>query len=289
MKSRLLWGAVAACVAGSLYLAGCEKAGDKYGPQPECSSDNCDSNIGAKGGSVGSGGAGGGTTTGPTTNITGTVVRLSSPDFTTTLGTSYTGDATILGPGASGATVTATYPTSSPLAGTGGGTSDSFTLSGVVTGNQWLEVRDDTSGGAGVMTTFSQADITSSLGQITLPLVDLGMLQNIASNLPSVATNGVSTIASQIVLFIGKNDVPLKGVHVTSGAVGGIPVYDLGSGIYSDSATSTGEAGTIIIFNSGASGSATIVVTDTATNNSFQVVVPVSPGAITLGAFGIVE
>jgi hypothetical protein len=264
-----------------LSVAACEPELKHYPPPGECQQEDggpsCVQNP--AGGGTAAAGTGGGTTTSaggtggavPTGDFTGTVHRIVSPAFDDAAMVQYTGAATIVAPGANG-NVSAMY---------GGTVGTTFTLTGAATGNVWILVQDGTNGGGGILSTFVPATLPST-GPLALPVVDLGLLQNIANNLPTVSGIGVSQLAAQVVLQLFHNNAPFKGLKVTSGANGAQIAYDTGPGLYSDSATATGSAGTVILFNAPFNGAHAITFTDTATSTTYDVTIQAGTGAATL-------
>jgi hypothetical protein len=261
-------------IGASLVLAavGCGPHLETYGPPINCPPGDSSCNVIAGGTQTGSGGADGGAdAAGTTTEVTGSVVRLTAQTFDDASPATFAGAATIVAPGPGG-TVSAMY---------GGTAGTTFDLKGVDTGQVWFEVQDGTSGGAGILSTLSVVNLPA-LGAITLPVIDLGTLQIIAGSLPSVAPVGVSAQASQVILLIQHGNAPFKGVSVSGGASGAAIAYDLGGSAYSDTATATGTAGIAILFNAGLSGTSTLTLTDTATMKTYQVAVQAAKGAATI-------
>jgi hypothetical protein len=247
------WGGAAVVV----LALGCNNTQEtKLPPPPPCMGNNCGGPSGGGAGQTGSGGATG-TGTGPSMaiDVSGIVTRITSPDFLS--GIPFTGNATIAGPGPGGTVVTASYGASGAGGAGGGGTT--FTLHGVDSGPDWIEVQDDSSGQNGILSTFSPHDL-SALAMVNLPVIDFDDLNNIALTLPSGATTGVVSGASQVILLV--TDMmgnALPGVSVSTDTLSPSSVaYDVGPGAYDDTATKTGSGGTIILFNAGLSGNATL-------------------------------
>jgi hypothetical protein len=258
------WGCARAALVVGLSGLGCSSVSDYQAPPP-CKGNHC--GAGAVGGGVvppdggGTGGAGG--SIAGASDVAGTVHRISTSTFDD-VGTVLTGAATVFAlPGT--AMISAPY---------GGSATTTFTLPSVPAGLTWFLVRDETNGGSGVLSTFSQATVPS-LSALPLPALDLGVLQNIASSLPMLSGAGVSTQASQIILLLTHGNGPYKGVSVSGGSVGATVVYDLGPGNFTDTGTATGSGGMIILFNSGISGPATIALTDNTTTPATQYALPV--------------
>jgi hypothetical protein len=208
----------------------------------------------------------------PTSELSGTVRRIVSPDFGIATATPYAGPAKISFYPMGASQIDATYG------------SMGFDVKNVAAGKAWLVVQDQSM--AGVWPTISGLDVPQPLS-VTLPLIDQTLVKNIANALPTVAAKGVSAASAHVVLLLQHAGAPYKGVHV-SGGVSGIPIaYDTGSGTYSDTATSTGTAGTILLFDTGLSSFAMITLTDPAVSRSWPVTVLTAPGAITLASFDL--
>jgi hypothetical protein len=279
--SRL--GAVLA-VAGAVALGCADKIPD-YPPIQGCTSGPCKSSGAGIGSGAGTGtaGTGGGTTTTGSGGqvalgtLTGSVHRMVDPAFAMMGPTTVTTPATIVIQPASGPQITALY---------GGSNGTTFTASNVPAGLAWVEVQDQSGGGAMIWNTISPV-IMPQIAPIVLPAVDQGTMTNVVSNLPSVQAKGVSTFASHVVLMLQFNGAPYKGLQVTNGAGGAIVIYDTGPGSYSDSNTATGIAGTIILFDSSLTGPATITLTDPTLMKSYMVTVMTATGAVTLASFDL--
>lgn len=260
-------------------LAGgaCSSADRNFPPPPPCEGPHC--TVNPAGGSVpgpdggpDGGGTGGSDAGNPSAGtVTGTVHRITNDAFDD-LGATFNASATILALPPGAAMISAPY---------GGAAGTSFSLPGVPSGRTWFLVRDETSGGAGVLSTFSLVQLPA-LTAIALPVVDLGVLQNIASSLPAVSAKGVSPLAAQIVLLLSHANGPYKGVALSGGAAGAQIVYDLGPGAYTDAGSVTGAAGTIILFNAGLGGLSTLTLTDLTSMTTYQVSVQAAAGAATL-------
>lgn len=258
---------------GCLSGMGCSPADTTYPPPPPCQGPHCNtnpaggSNPGQDGGGIGGSDAG----TPAAGDVTGTVHRIANGAFDD-LDTLFNSSATVvaLPPGA--AMISAPY---------GGSAGTSFKLPSVPSGLIWFFVRDETSGGAGVLSTLSLVQLPA-LTSIPLPVIDLGVLQNIASSLPAVSAKGVSSLAAQIILILTHGNGPYKGVAVSGGAAGAQIVYDLGPGNYTDTGTVTGAAGTVILFNSGLAGLSTLTLTDPTTMTTYHLPVQTAAGAATV-------
>jgi hypothetical protein len=261
-----------------LSIAACEKQLEKYPPPPPCEGPGCVSGggkgSGAGGASGGTGGAGG-APVGPA-DLNGTVHRISSPTFDDQAMIGFTGSATILAPGPSG-NVTAQY---------GGSVGTTFDLPGVNSGVDWVLVQDASGGGSGILSTYSPVSLPST-SPIALPVLDAGLLTNIASNLPTVSAKGVSSLAAQVILIVTHQGAPYKGLAVTGGTGGAEIAYDIGPGAYSDQTMSTSTGGTIILFNAGIAGSQLITLTDTSTMMSYGITIQAATGAATIAAIEI--
>jgi len=270
-------------LAAGLALGGCSVNTDRYPPPAQCTGSRCD-NTGSPpgiktttgsggGGQGGAGGAGGSGGAAALIDQSGTVHRITSPDFQDLSTTSYAGLATIVALPNAGGTIQAPY---------GGSNGTTFTLAGVPSGATWLLVQDQTSGASGIISTFSYARLPV-LGAFTLPVIESGALDTVASALPTVVTKGVSPLVAQVILLVAQNGSPFEGVSVTGGSGGAQIAYDSGAG-YSDSATATGPGGAIILFNAGLSGLSTITLTDAATSKTYGVEVQAAPGTATLAS-----
>jgi hypothetical protein len=234
--------------------------------------------VGGVGATTGTGGAGGAGTasTGvgantPGSPLTGTVDLITSPDFADTTMTPFPGTANIVVYPSTGGTI------STPFTGGPGAT---FSFTSVPNGQGWMFV-DVTNGAA--LSTLSPVGLPVP-GSLTVPAIDQTMMQNITTSLPSLAATGVSALAAQIVVTITSAGVPYQGVSVTGATGGAVVVYDTGNGVYSDSSTATGLAGTVILFNSGLRGTQVLTLTD-ATMKSEQITVLTAQGAVTLASY----
>lgn len=284
---RWLWGG-AAITASMIGCALQKESSGTYPPPPPCMGMFCGSPAGGAVSATGSGGAGGsGVTTGAgagmAIDVTGQVNLIVSPDFADT-GALYLGYASIQGRAPGGQLITAMYGNPNGNGGAGGAANASFTLDGVASGEAWLEVVDETNGGAGILSTYSVADL-SAQSPLTLPVIDLDNLENIASSLPSVVT--VGTGASQLILRVENSlGAAYAGVSVSTNPVGGTVVYDTGDGVYDDMETMTGGGGTIIIFNAAINGAQTLQLTymsqSTMATENASVPIQGAPGAATL-------
>jgi hypothetical protein len=271
-----------ALLAASLLpaIASCEKKHDLAGPPSDCAQTSCNDpparaskpsgGGGAGGGAGGSAGAGG-ATIGIPVDQQGTVHRISSPSFDDGFAVAYTASATIVAYPSGGAQMSTSY---------GGATGQTFAFTAIPSGPTWFLVQDQTSGGSGALSTLSFANLPVATG-LALPVVDLGVLQNIANSLPSVAMKGVSSLAAQVVLRLQRSGSPLKGITVSGGSGAAQLAYDIGPS-FSDSATATGTAGIVILFNAALMGKATVTFTDTADQSSHSAEIMAAPGAATL-------
>lgn len=239
MRFEWRWGAL--CAWGFFGL-GCLPAIPDYPPPPPCNTELGLCSTAVAGGGVGATGSGGATNTstgvggaGGGSELTGIVDRITSPAFDNNAMTPFTGMANVVAYPAVGGSFTAPYA---------GGAGSTFTFTSVPEGSAWIIVQDLTNGGSGIFSTFSPATLPVATS-LTLPVIDSGMMQNIASNLPSLAVTGVSTLASHVVLLVSQSGSPYSGVSITGNTGGASIVYDTGSGVYTDSGTATGIAGTM--------------------------------------------
>jgi hypothetical protein len=177
------------------------------------------------------------------------------------------------------------FMTSPEIDATYGGMGPStFDLKSVPNGKAWVAVVDQSM--SGVWSTVSPL----SLPQITavaLPVIDQSVVTSIASSLPTVQAKGVSQSLAHVVLLLQHAGAPYKGVTVSGGTGGGLVAYDLGPGTYSDTATATGAAGTVLLFDTNLSSYATITITDPALSKSWPVTVLTGAGTITLASFDL--
>ncbi len=209
--------------------------------------------------------------------LTGTVERVDTPDFSTTAPTSLTGAANIVIQPATGTQIVVPYGGSAPT---------TFDAMNVPAGPAWVYVQDQSMGSSGIWSTISVVSLPQ-LGPVVLPVVDEIFFTNLASNLPSVQIKGVSTQAAHVVLLLQHLGAPYKGVQVTGGSAGAQVVYDTGPGTYSDQSTATGTGGTVILFDAALSGLSTITLTDPVLAKSYTVPVFTATGAVTLVAFDL--
>ncbi|APR79438.1 Hypothetical protein A7982_04785 [Minicystis rosea] len=275
---RFVWNFGVAALAAGIALAGCQKDTDLYPAPPGCEGSTCTPSISGGSTPEKDGGQGGGGTGGAPATIdqTGTVHRIVSSTFDDTSTQPYTGAATIVALPQVGGMVSTMY---------GGAAGTTFSFTKIPSGPAWFLVQDDTGGTGEVLSTISFASLPV-LSNFTLPIIDLGTMQNIAYSLPTVSSQGVSTLAAQVILFVYHANAPYKGVQVVGGAGGAKIAYDNGSG-YSDSATATGTNGTVILFNAGLSSLSKIVLKDTSTQQTYEVPVQVATGAATLAGIDI--
>jgi hypothetical protein len=204
-------------------------------------------------------------------DLTGTVHRIVSPNFADT-GMAFSGAATISVYPAVGSQIDVPY---------GGSAGSTFDAKGVGAGEAWLFVKDQTVGTAGVWSTVSSVSVPQ-ITPVALPVVDQALITTLAGSLPTVKARGVSTSAAHVVFLIQHAGAPYQGVMVTAGAGGATIVYDTAPGAYSDTATATGAAGTAILFDAGLSGMVSVTLTDPAQGKSWPVSVLAGAGAITL-------
>jgi hypothetical protein len=219
------------------------------------------------GASHGSSSSGGGDA-GAGLHLTGSVALVSSPAFDLATATPYQGTANVVGTGAQG-DVVAPY---------GGAAGTKFDLAGLSPGTQWLLVQD-TSGNAGVLSTWSSAGVPSA-GPVTLPLLDTQTLAQIAA--ASNVAGGLSPTAAQVIVRVTKSGAPLANVTATGGLGSAVVVYDTGPGTYSPAATATGSGGTILLFNAQLSGESAITLKDGTSMATYMVPVHAAPGAATM-------
>jgi hypothetical protein len=282
MRFEWRWGALG---AWGFFALGCLPAIPDYPPPPPCNTNLglCPMSAVAGGGvgptGTGGGGVGGSTNvsvggSGGSSPLVGNVDLITSPAFDNNAMTPFTGMANIVDYPTVGGSFTASYA--------GGSSGSTFAFTSLPEGASWFIVQDLTNGGSGIFSTLSTTTLPVAT-TLTLPVIDSGMMQNIASNLPSIAVSGVSTLASHVVLLVSQAGSPYPGVSMTGTTGGATVVYDTGSGVYTDSGTATGIAGTIILFNSGLSGMVTLTLTNS-TMMTAQVVVDTAQGAVTLAS-----
>jgi hypothetical protein len=187
----------------------------------------------------------------------------------------FGGAVRVSGPGPNGATIEALY---------GPGANGSFTLKGVLTGDQWLFAQDDTAGGAGIFSTLSLHRLPSST-PLLVTVLDRAVIETMAQADPSAPE--IDPARAQILLGLTHGNQPVAGVSIQAGGVGALVVYDQGAGIYSSQAEATGSAGVIGLINvstPSGGGSLAIHLADAA-GGLFEVTVPVVPGSATIGQF----
>jgi hypothetical protein len=234
----------------------------------------CGVHLGGGMGTTGAGGAtastGVGGSTG-TSELSGNIELITSECFN--MGTMFNGTANLVIQPAGAAAVTV---------GIGGMNPETFDVTNVPSSSAWLLVQDTTMGGAGIFSTLSYWSLPQPPG-IQVPVVDSGMFTSIAASIPSLQLGGgISTQAAHVVLQVSNGTGPYAGLAVTGGAGSATVVYDQGGCTYTDQTTMTGSAGTIILFNAGLSGAATIQLTDMNTMQSFSVPVYTGGGIVTL-------
>lgn len=267
----------AAGLAGVAF--GCGDPLASYPPIQGCDNDAGTCSFGAGAGpgpdagttSTGTGGAQG------TSELTGTVERISDTSFTTVSPASLTSAANIVLQPASGAQITVPY---------GGTAGTTFDLMNVAAGGAWALVQDESGGAAGIWSTISAVSVPQ-LAPIILPVVDQGIFTTALSNSPTIATQGIAATASHVVLVLQHQGAPYKGVQVTGGAGGAVVVYDNGPSVYSDTFTATGSAGMVILVNSALSGLTTVTLTDPTLMKSYTVALYTATGAVTLAGFDL--
>ncbi len=264
----LVW---ATCVA-----LGCSSSAPDFPP----GTDKCNPDAGYCS-PLSMGGAGTTITTGtggaaPTSDLMGTVHRITSASFADT-GAAYAGPANIAVYPAEGSEINVSY---------GGAAGTTFDAKNVAAGKAWLFVQDQTMGASSVWSTVSSVSVPQ-ITSVTLPVVDQSLVTTLASKLSSVQAKGVSSSAAHVVLLITHAGAPYQGVQVSGGAGGAIVVYDTGTGTYSDTATATGSAGTVILFDANLSGAATITLADPAKAKSWPVSVLTGTGAFTMASFDL--
>jgi hypothetical protein len=224
-------------------------------------------------------GAGGGTTTtstgaggaSGTSELSGNIELITSGCFN--MGSTFNGTANLVIQPAGGSPITV---------GIGGTNPQTFDVKGVPSSSAWLLVQDTTMGGAGIFSTLSYWTLPQPPG-IQVPVVDSGMFTSLASSIASIQLmGGISTQAAHVVMQLSHGAGPYQGVTVTGGTGSATVVYDQGQCTYTDQTTKTGPAGTIILFNAGLSGAATIQLMDTSTMQSFSVPVFTGGGIVSL-------
>jgi hypothetical protein len=205
----------------------------------------------------------------------GTVHRIVSTDFTDSMAMPYAGPAKIAVYSMLGAEIDATY---------GGTAGPTFDAKSVPSGKAWIAVLDQSS--ASVWSTVSGLDLPQ-ITSVVVPVIDHTVITNIVATLPTVQAKGVSPTLAHVVLLLQHAGSPFKGVTVSGGMGGGMVAYDTGPGTYSDAATATGAAGTVLLFNTTLSSYATITITDPALSKSWPVTVLTSGGLVTLASFDL--
>lgn len=265
-----------ASILGSLVLvaAACGSSETDLGPRPPCTGEGCVTQSGGAGGTGGGGGGGGQGGEGGTlsNDITGNVGVLNEPGFAQ------------ISPYGGAATIFATSSTGMPIDAPYGDMVTSFSLPSVMSGTQWIYVRDETVGASGILSTHSAIRVPSS-GPVTLPVVDRLVLTSIAMTLPAQLT--VDTTRAHLIIKVSRNGQPLSGVTFTTSLPGAELVYDTGVGLYSNQTTQTGPAGVILAFNVDAPQNAeqrTFTLTDTS-GQGFMIQLPIQAGAATVAGF----
>jgi hypothetical protein len=269
--------------AAALGGLGCGDDIGMYGPASGCA---IDAGCGINSSGGGPAPDGGGTTTSSSSGTGGSVAvgelrgdveQFADATFLTTTGSPVQGAINILLSPASGPQINVPY---------GGSNGTTFDVMSVPSGAGWVSVQDQSQGANGIWSTITPLTLPQ-LGTVVLPVVSQSTFTNLAGSLPTVQLAGVSMQAAQIVLLLQYNGQPFSGVSVTSGAGGAIVAYDVGPGVYSDQATTTSSGGTIILFNAGGSGMATIGITNTTLMKSYTLTVPATNGAVTVAGFNL--
>jgi hypothetical protein len=199
----------------------------------------------------------------------GAVHRITAPDFVDS-GVAFTGAATLSVYPAAGSQIDAPY---------GGTSGPSFDLKNVPLGNAWVAVKDESM--SGVWSTVSSLSVPQ-LSSVAVPVVDQMLLTTVTNALPSVKAKGLKTTLAHVVLFVQHGGMPYKGVKATAGTGGALVAYDTGPGTYSDTATATGAAGVVLLFNTSLSGIAMVTIADPALQKSWQVSLLSGAGFVTL-------
>jgi hypothetical protein len=212
---------------------------------------------------------------GATSDLSGTVHRIVATDFSDTMAMPYAGPAKIALYSMMGAEIDTTY---------GGMGGPSFDAKSVPSGKSWIAVQDQ--GSQSVWSTVSALDLPQ-ITSVAVPVIDQTVITNIVATLPTVQAKGVSPTLAHVVLLLQHAGAPYKGVKVSSGTGSGVVVYDTGPGTYSDAATATGAAGTVLLFDTTLSSYATITITDPALSKSWPVTVLAGGGLVTLASFDL--
>jgi hypothetical protein len=221
---------------------------------------------GGNGGSSGSGAGGG-----AQANVTGTVQEYVDSGFTALGSTLFSKPALVT---ALPSMVTSTYDSANNA-------STQFDLMNVPSGPTWFLVQDQPVGSANVYPTLSYSTVPAAA--LALPLIAQEDFNQVASAVAGVG--GVTPGTAQVVLILYNSNGTMlySGVSVTGGSGNGTIAYDTGvSGTYSSLATSTGAAGTVILFNAALNGLTPITLLDTATMTPFSLSVWTNPNAVTL-------
>ncbi len=283
MRLKWTWGAPCALMLAVAVAVSCQPAVPDFGPPGVCNPDAGLCPMTTSGGAgvgatttttTGVGGSGG---VGPGTPVTGGVDLITEPDFIDSALVPYHAVATIAAYPATGGMTSTTFG-SATGAGGGSGVGAMFTFPSLPAGSTWFFVNPQST--ATALPTLSLASLPIP-GTFTLPVVDPTTMQSAANGAAGLAGNGISAAASQIVVLIQNAGVPYQGVTVTGATGGAVVAYDTGDGVYSDQATATGIAGTVILFNSGLRGRQVLTFTDMNMMSS-TVVVLAAQGAVTL-------
>ena len=257
---------------------GCDVSNSSTNPRPHCPADsgtNC--GFTTSGGSTGSSSSSGNGGTGgsaATNDVTGNVGVLNDTGFSQVA--PYIGAATIVTTSTTGATIESPY----------GETTTTFELPSVMKGATWFFVQDQTVGATGIFSTHSVVNVPVS-GPITLPVVDRNVITAIAGSLP--APIAIDDSRGVIVMKVVRNGQALSGVSLTTPLSGATIAYDMGVGLYSNQATSTGQAGVIVALNvDGPSTAETIDLTLTDVNQqAYFVQIKIQAGSATFAGYDL--
>lgn len=259
--------AFALCAGGAVGV-GCVDPREPFKPGPVlCSGAPCGPTVGSGSGSGSSGGTDAGTTEDGGDSglvVTGSVVVTNSAMFDSF--SVYTGETTVFAPAAGGGEVSA------PCGGVAGST---FTLKNAAGGQSWLFVRDDTQGGTGIFSTYSNQTVSNA--PLPVPVVDMLTLSTIATPVGTF----VDMTKAQVILRVRRKGAPIEGVSLKDPG-DGIVVYDDGQGSYSAGVTATGTGGVILLFNvtpQGAEGTVTVTLTEGASDHPSQLIPALAGGA----------
>jgi hypothetical protein len=204
-----------------------------------------------------------------TSTLMGTVHRITANTFEDT-GASFTSSATIQVYPSAGNEQSASY---------GGSSGASFTVKDLASGTAWLAVVD----ASGVWSTVSSVT-APQISSVTIPVIDDALVTSVAATLPSVQAKGVSATASHVVLFVTKSGAPASGISVSGTPGGAIVAYDTGSGTYSDTATATGSAGVVLLFDATLGGMTSITLEETGSQSTWKVPIFTGSGVVTVAS-----